>query len=55
MSMLPNIGDGKINAMLGITQGNLSYATYTKLFNDFLRRHRQPLTGDHQCVRFING
>jgi hypothetical protein len=54
-SMLPNIRDGEINAMLGLTQGNLSYATYAQMFNDFLRRSRQPLTDDLQCVRFING
>jgi hypothetical protein len=40
--------------MLGLTQGNLSYAAYTLLFNEFLRRSRQPLTDDLQCVRFIN-
>jgi hypothetical protein len=37
-SLLPNIRDDAINAMLGLTQGNLSYATYTHLFNDFLLR-----------------
>jgi hypothetical protein len=31
------------------------YALYTKQFNDFLRRSRQKLTADVQCVRFING
>jgi hypothetical protein len=41
--------------MLGLTQGNLSYADNTQLFNDFLRRSRQPLTDDLSCVRFING
>jgi CYTH domain-containing protein len=33
----------------------MSYALYTKPFNDFLRRSRQNLTTDVQCVRFING
>jgi hypothetical protein len=33
----------------------MSYALYTKLFNDFLRRSRQNLTADVQCGRFING
>jgi hypothetical protein len=33
----------------------MSYALYTKQFNDFLRRSRQNLTADVQCVRFING
>jgi hypothetical protein len=41
--------------MLGLTHGTLSYATYTHLFNNFLRRPRQPLTDDLQCLRFING
>jgi hypothetical protein len=36
-------------------QGSLSYASYTHLFNDFLRRSRQHLTDDLQCVRFIKG
>jgi phage tail sheath gpL-like len=45
-SMLPNIQDDAINALLGITQGNMSYAAYTQMFNDFLRRSRQPLTND---------
>jgi hypothetical protein len=35
-SLLPNIRDDAINALLGLIQGNLSYATDTKLFNDFL-------------------
>jgi hypothetical protein len=54
-SMLPNIRDDAINAMLSLTQGNMSYARYTQQFNDFLRRSRQQLTADVQCVRFING
>jgi hypothetical protein len=54
-SLLPNIRDDAIYAVLGVTQGNMSYAAYTKLFNDFLRRSRQHLTGDLQCVRFIRG
>jgi hypothetical protein len=41
-SMLPNIRDDALNALLGLTQGNMSYAAYTHLFNDFLRRSRQP-------------
>jgi hypothetical protein len=41
--------------MLNLTQGSMSYALYTKQFNDFLRRSRQNLTTDVQCVRFING
>jgi hypothetical protein len=45
-SLLPNIRDDAINAMLGITQGKMSYAAYTQLFNDFLRRSRQPRTND---------
>jgi hypothetical protein len=54
-SMLPNILDYAINAILGLTQGILSYASYTQLFNDILRRSRKPLTDDVQCVRFIKG
>jgi hypothetical protein len=54
-SLLPYIHNNTINAMLGITQGKLSYADYTQLSNDILRRSRQPLTRDLQCVRFING
>jgi hypothetical protein len=49
-SLLPNIRGDAISAMLGLTQGSLSYANYTKLFNDFLRRSREPLTDDFQCV-----
>jgi hypothetical protein len=41
--------------MLNLTQGSMSYALYTKQFNDFLRRSRQNLIADVQCVRFING
>jgi hypothetical protein len=33
----------------------MSYAVYTKHYNDFLRRSRQNLTAYVQCVRFING
>jgi hypothetical protein len=52
----PNIQDDAINALLNLTQGNMmSYAMYVKQFNDFLRRSRQNLTTDVQCVRFING
>jgi hypothetical protein len=54
-TFLPNIQDDAINAMLNLTQGGMSYALYTKQFNDFLRRSRQNLTADVQCVRFING
>jgi hypothetical protein len=54
-SFLPNIQDDAINALLNLTQGNTSYALFTKQFNDFLRRYRQNLTVDVQCVRFING
>jgi hypothetical protein len=53
--MLPNIRDDVVNAMLGITQGNMSYAVYTQHFNDLLRRSRQHLTYDLQRVRFISG
>jgi hypothetical protein len=38
----PHIQDDAINAMLGITHGNVSYA-YTQQLNDFLRRSRQQL------------
>jgi hypothetical protein len=54
-SLLPNIRDDAIKAMLGLTRGNLSYAYYTQSFNDFLRRSRQHLTYDLQCDRFITG
>jgi hypothetical protein len=54
-TFLPNIQDYAINAVLNLTQGNMSYALYTKQFNDFLRRSRQNPTPDVQCVRFING
>jgi hypothetical protein len=33
----------------------MGYASYTKQYNDYLRRSREPLTADVQCVRFING
>jgi hypothetical protein len=54
-SLLPNIRYDAINAVLGITQGNMSYAAYTQQFYDFLRRSRQHPTYDLQCVRFISG
>jgi hypothetical protein len=54
-TFLPNIQYDAINALLNLTQGNMSYALYTKLVNDFLRRSRQNLTADVQCVRFMNG
>jgi hypothetical protein len=54
-TFLPNIQDDAINALLNLTQGIMSYAVYVKQFNDFLRRSRQILTADVQCVRFING
>jgi hypothetical protein len=54
-TFLPNIQDDAINALLSLTQGSMSYALYTKQFNDFLRRSRQNLTADVQCVRVING
>jgi hypothetical protein len=54
-TFLPSIQDDAINALLNITQGSMSYALYTHQFNDFLRRSRQKLTADVQCVRFING
>jgi ADP-ribose pyrophosphatase YjhB (NUDIX family) len=55
-TFLPNIQDGAIKAMLNFTQGGMSYALYTQRFNnDFLRRSRQKLTANVQCVRFING
>jgi 8-oxo-dGTP pyrophosphatase MutT (NUDIX family) len=54
-TFLPNIQDDAINALLNLTQGSMSYAIYAKQFNDFLRRSRQNLTADVQCVRFING
>jgi ADP-ribose pyrophosphatase YjhB (NUDIX family) len=54
-TFLPNIQDDAINPMLNLTQGSMSYALYTQRFNDFLRRSRQKLTVDVQCVRFING
>jgi hypothetical protein len=54
-TFLPNIQDEAINALLNLTQGSMSYALYTKQYNDFLRRSRQNITADVQCVRFING
>jgi hypothetical protein len=53
---LPNIQDDAINALHNLTQSNtMSYAVYTKQYNDFLRLSRQNLTANVQCVRFING
>jgi hypothetical protein len=50
-SMQPNIRDDAINALIGLTQGRShSYVSYTQLFIDFLRRSRQPLMDDLQCV-----
>jgi hypothetical protein len=55
-TFLSNIQDDAINALLNLTQGSMmSYAVYTKQYNDFLRRSRQNLIADVQCVRFING
>jgi ADP-ribose pyrophosphatase YjhB (NUDIX family) len=55
-TFLPNIQDDAINALLIFTQSNtMSYALYTKQYNDFLRRSRHNMTADVQCVRFING
>jgi hypothetical protein len=54
-TFLPNIQDDATNALLNLTQGSMSYALYTQQFNDFLRRSRQKLTADVQCLRFING
>jgi hypothetical protein len=46
-TFLPNIQDDAINAVLNLTQGSMmSYAVYTKHYNDFLRRSRQNLTAD---------
>jgi hypothetical protein len=53
---LPNIKDDAINALLNFTQSStMSYAVYTKQYNDYLRRSREHLTASEQCVRFING
>jgi hypothetical protein len=54
-TFLLNIQDDAINALLNLTQGSTSYALYTQHFNDYLRRSRQKLTCDVQCIRFING
>jgi hypothetical protein len=54
-SLLHNLRDDVINTMLGLTQGNMSYADYSQLLNDFSRRSRQPLTYDLPCIRFISG
>jgi hypothetical protein len=54
-TFLPSIQDDAISDLLNLTQGIMSYAFYTKQFNDFLRRSRQNLTAYVQCVRFING
>jgi hypothetical protein len=42
-SLLPNARDNAINALLGITQGTMSYATYSQHVTDFLRRFRRHL------------
>jgi hypothetical protein len=34
-SLLPNIRDDASSALFGFTQGFVSYASYTQLFNDF--------------------
>jgi hypothetical protein len=34
-SLLPNIRDDAINALIGLTQGPMSYSNYTQQFNDF--------------------
>jgi hypothetical protein len=47
--LLPNIQDDAINALLGITEGNMSYAVYTQQFNDFLRRSHQPNIRSSMC------
>jgi hypothetical protein len=52
--LLPNIRDDAIKALLEITQGNMSYTAYTQQLNAFLRRSRQYLADDLQCVRFIS-
>jgi hypothetical protein len=49
-SLLPNIRDDAIDAMLGITQGSISYAAYTRQLNEFLRRSRQHRADNLQCV-----
>jgi hypothetical protein len=54
-TFLPNIQDDAINALVSLTQGNMSYGLCIKQFNDLLRRSRHNLTADVQCVRFING
>jgi hypothetical protein len=55
-TFLPNIQDDAINALLNLTHSNtMSYAFYTKQYNDLLRRSRQNLTADVPCVRFIHG
>jgi hypothetical protein len=55
-TFLPSIQEDAINALLNLTQSHtMSYALYTKQYNDFLRRSRQNLLADVQCVRFING
>jgi hypothetical protein len=54
-SILPNIRDDAINALIGLKQGSLSYSNYTQQFNDFQIRFRQPLTDDFHCVRLMNG
>jgi hypothetical protein len=53
-SMLPKIRDDAINGMLGLTSSFFSYASYTQLFNEYLRRSRESLTDYLHCIRFIN-
>jgi hypothetical protein len=53
--MLTNIQDDAMNALLGITQGNMSYAAYTQLFNDFKRSFQQPLIDNLHCALFMRG
>jgi hypothetical protein len=33
-SLLPNIHDDDIHALLSLTKGNMSYVVYTEQFND---------------------
>jgi uncharacterized membrane protein YgcG len=55
-TFLPNIKDDAINSLLSFAQSStMSYALYTKQYNDYLRQSREPLSADIQCVRFING
>jgi hypothetical protein len=55
MSLLPDIRDDAIKSLIDVSQGLISNVEYTAQFSDFLlRRSRQPLTGNSQCVRFIS-